>query len=298
MGIHSNVKMEEVGDKLTTRKIIKIDEEKCTGCGDCIPNCPEGALQIIDGKVRLISDLFCDGLGACIGHCPEDAIEIEEREAEPYEERRVMENIIKAGPNTMIAHLLHLKEHGEEEFLSEAIEYLEEQGIEPPAEVVGGGECNETPQTPHQCPGSAVLDLSHDRPSTESGPSPRQATELRQWPVQTMLVPPNAPYLRNADLLITADCVPFAYPNFHTDILKGKVLLVGCPKLDDAEFYQRKFAAIMEHNDLRSITVAHMEVPCCFGLGQVVKAAMADAGVNVPIKDITIGVKGEKVCES
>lgn len=271
------------------RKIIRIDAEKCTGCGECIPNCPEGALQIIDDKARLVSDLFCDGLGACIGHCPEDAITIEEREAEPYDERKVMENIVPQGANTIRAHLEHLKGHGAETYHREAVAYLEEHNIEVPGNAPAGG------KLPCGCPGSRVTDFSGKSAPAgeeEAAPAGKSPSRLRQWPVQLMLVPPSAPYLRNAELVIAADCVPFAYADFHEEFLKGKVLLIGCPKLDDAAFYEKKLATIFQQNDVRSVTVAHMEVPCCFGLVNIVKSAIAASGKVVPFADVTVGVKG------
>ncbi len=279
------------------REIIKIDEEKCNGCGLCIPNCPEGALQIIDEKARLISDLFCDGLGACIGHCPEGAITVEEREAEPYDERRVMANVVEQGENTILAHLEHLDDHGEEGFLREAIAYLNEEGIDVPdqfrerrakkmtAEVTG-------------CPGCKVEDFRadsderHDEPVAPASQAPRHS-QLRQWPVQIHLVPPIAPYLQDADLLIAADCVPFAYAGFHDELLEGKTLLVGCPKLDDTARYLEKFTEIFRQNDIRSVTVAQMEVPCCFGMTKIVKSALQAAGKDLPVESIVISIKGE-----
>ena len=269
------------------RQIITIDEEKCTGCGECIPNCPEGALQIIDGKARLVSDLFCDGLGACIGHCPEGAISVEEREAEPYDEHRVMANIIRQGPNVIRAHLDHLSAHGEGALVQQALDVLRERGIEvPPAaepmqENAGAG----------GCPGAMMKSLG-DRLDAADGPSSPAPTRLRNWPVQLTLVPPHAPYLQNADLLIAADCAPFAYGNFHEDFVKGKVVLIGCPKLDDAEFYRKKLGMLFEHNDVRSVEVVHMEVPCCSGLVRVVQAALADAGRDVPLTLTQIGIDG------
>ncbi|MCK4547198.1 MAG: 4Fe-4S binding protein [Candidatus Eisenbacteria sp.] len=263
------------------RKIIRIDEEKCTGCGDCIPNCPEGALQVIDGKARLVSDLFCDGLGACIGHCPEDAITIEEREAEEYDEDRVMENIVKAGANTIKAHLDHLKEHGETDFLNEAIRYLKAHGIESPYEEVAPARQPDPSIGCSSCPGAA----------------PRRQSRLGQWPVQIMLVPPAAAYFKDADLLLAADCVPFAYPEFHEDFLSGKIVLVGCPKLDDAQFYVEKITEILKQNDFRSLTVVHMEVPCCTGTVRIAQAALGASGKEIPAKAVQIGIKGDILSE-
>ncbi len=285
---------------MAKREIITIDEEKCNGCGSCVPGCPEGALQIIDDKARLISDLFCDGLGACMGDCPEDAISVIEREAEPYDEVRVMENIVKQGENTIKAHLEHLKNHGETGFLKQATDYLEENGFENPlekeveADQAAGAEANED-KLPCGCQGSKVMDLrDDDRADADSGDNGvKQKTELRQWPVQIHLVPVNAPYFDNADLLIAADCVPFAYANFHRDLLKGKILLVGCPKLDDAGFYKDKITEILKENNIKSVTIAHMEVPCCFGLVKLVNDALADAGKDIPLDDIMIKVNGE-----
>jgi len=277
---------------MAKRKIINIDEEKCNGCGLCIPNCPEGALQIIDGKARLISDLFCDGLGACIGHCPEGAITIEEREAQKYDERKVMANIVKQGKNVIIAHLKHLKEHNETKYFNQAVEFLKEKGIEVPKEVipVSGG------PLPCGCPGTMVKDFRPERKSEASTEKtiPSQS-QLRQWPVQIMLIPPFAPYLNDADLLIAADCVPFAYADFHNDLLKDKVLLVGCPKLDDIERYKEKFAEIFKQNNIKSVTYAHMEVPCCFGLIGVIKKAISDSGKNISFKEAVISIKGERI---
>lgn len=257
---------------MAKRKIIKIEEEKCNGCGLCIPNCPEGALQIIDGKARLISDLFCDGLGACIGHCPQGAITIEEREAEKYDEKKVMENIVKQGKNTIIAHLNHLKGHNEFGYLKEAMDYLVTKGIKiRPADLIN------TPVASHGgCPGS-------NKP------------QLVTWPVQLKLVPAFAPFLNGADILIVADCVPFAYADFHEDLLKGRILLVGCPKLDDVSYYKEKISQIINNNDIKSITYAHMEVPCCFGLLPVIKEAIASSGKNIPFSDVTISIKGERI---
>lgn len=243
---------------MAKRKIIKIDEKKCTGCGLCIPNCPEGAIQIIDGKAHLISDLFCDGLGVCLGHCPEGAITIEEREAEKYDGRKVMANI----------KVPHEESEG----------YSHSHGFS-------------------GCPGSKVMNLS--RKEAAAGEKDAKAasipSQLSNWPVQIMLVPPFAPYLQDADLLIAADCVPFAYADFHRELLKGKILLVGCPKLDDAEIYKQKFSQIFQHNDIKSVTYAHMEVPCCFGLISIIKEAISASGKDIPFKEVVISIKGEKL---
>ncbi|MBM3708913.1 MAG: 4Fe-4S dicluster domain-containing protein [Actinobacteria bacterium] len=316
------------------RKIIEIDEDKCNGCGLCIPNCPEGALQVIDGKARLISDLFCDGLGACIGQCPQEAIRVIEKEAEPYSESKVMENIVKRGKNTIVAHLRHLKEHNEMELFDEAIRYLKANNQENPlSDEEAGKVLEDAPDSrdrlPCGCPGTVVMNLREKEAENKSGASAfasekktvaanaglkvknmdsepekieknlKQKTDrksrLGQWPVQITLVPSNAPYLRNARLLIAADCVPFAYAGFHEDMLDGKILLVGCPKLDDSEFYLKKITEILRQNDLKSITVAHMEVPCCFGMLGIVRQALKDSGKDIPVEEITIGIKGNVI---
>ena len=275
---------------MAKRKIIKIDEQKCNGCGLCIPNCPEGALQIIDGKVRLISDLFCDGLSACIGHCPEGAITIEEREGQEYNERKVMENIVKQGENVINAHLKHLKEHDQHQYLMQAIDYLKDKGIQIDQDTL------KSQKGRSGCPGLKVMDFREGKTSAkEKKIVTGIESQLRQWPIQIMLVPTGAPYLKGADLLIAADCVPFAYADFHQDLLRGKVLLIGCPKLDDAKFYQEKITQILQDNNINSITCVHMEVPCCFGLVNVVKSAISTSGKNIPLKEVTISIKGEKL---
>jgi len=268
------------------RKIVKIDEGKCNGCGQCIPNCPEGALQVIDKKARIVSDLFCDGLGACIGHCPEGAIKIIEREAEPYQEKKVMEKIVKQGPNVIKAHLEHLKEHGESGLLEEALDFLKEKGIKNTLEYE-----EKKPALPCGCPGSKVMDFKPGKGSEKAGSEAMQDSELRQWPVQLTLVPVNAPYFREADLLVSADCVPFANPNFHKDLLKGRRLVIACPKLDDIGAYREKLTEMLKANDIKNVTVAIMEVPCCYGLYQAVEEAVQGSGkdINLVKKIITIG---------
>jgi len=277
------------------REIITIDEEQCTGCGDCITNCPEGALQIIDGKARLVGDLFCDGLGACIGHCPEGAITVEKREAEEYDERRVMQNVVQEGPNVIRAHLEHLKEHGQTEYLVQAVGYLDEHGMENPLHDPLQTVAN-APSAACGCPGSRVIDLrAEDAPAPAAEPQTARQSRLRQWPVQIMLVPPTAPYFKDADVLIAADCVPFAYPMFHEDLLDGKILLVGCPKLDDVALYQEKLTGIMKQNSIRSVTVAYMEVPCCMGMVKLSQAAIAASGNDIPLETVKLGIRGDKL---
>lgn len=266
------------------RDIIKINEEKCTGCGDCITGCPEGALQVIDGKARLISDLFCDGLGACIGNCPQGAIEVEQREAEPYDEVKVMENIVKAGPNVIKAHLQHLHEHCQDDILKEATDYLMNENIEIP-------DLEEKPLA-CSCPGTMTQDISNK--SENKSEAILLNAELKNWPIQLQLLNPNAPYLKNADLLIAADCAPFAYPNFHQRFLKDKVLIILCPKLDKTiDQYVDKLAEIFKKQDINSISIVHMEVPCCGGIEIIVKRALEKAQKNIIIKDYTISINGE-----
>lgn len=271
------------------RDIIRINEEKCTGCGDCITGCPEGALQLIDGKARLISDLFCDGLGACMGTCPQGAIEIESREAEPYNEYNVMKNIVKGGPNVIKAHLQHLHDHGQDDLVNEAINFLKEKNIEIP-------DYEEEKPVACGCPGSMTQDLSGNKLEINNEPEIKVSPELRNWPVQLQLLNPNAPYLKNADLLITADCVPFAFPNFHQRFLKDKVLIILCPKLDKTiDQYVDKLAEIFEKQAIKSITIVHMEVPCCSGIEVIVKRALEKAQKNIIIKDYTISINGDIV---
>jgi len=285
------------GGVFMKRKIVKIEDDKCNGCGLCIPNCPEGALQIIDNKARLVSDLFCDGLGACLGHCPQGAITIEERETEAYDEKKVMANIVKQGANTIKAHLLHLKDHGEHKYLKEATDFLKEKGAENPLEKEAKASPAHEHAMLHQaggCPGSRMMDFRKKREvGKETVANARQESELQQWPVQLALVPPNAPYFQGAELVIAADCAPFAYANFHSDFLKEKALVIACPKLDDVEPYKQKLAHIFETANLKSINIVHMEVPCCFGLNSIVDEALELSGKKIPVKETTIGINGE-----
>lgn len=233
------------------RPIIRIDEEKCDGCGLCIPNCAEGALQIVNGKAKLVAENLCDGLGACLGECPKGALIIEEREAEAFDEEAVAE------------HLAALKTQEE-------------------PETLGCG-----------CPGTMARKLQPKKETTTAHDFAETPSELTQWPVQMALVNPKADYFQNAHLLIAADCVPCAYADFHKNLLRGRALAIGCPKLDDALSYVNKLTAIIRHNNLQSITVAYMEVPCCGGLIRILQEAVKRAGVTVPINLVRISLDGQ-----
>jgi ferredoxin len=280
------------------RKIIFIDEQKCTGCGLCIPNCPEGAIRIIDNKARLVSDLSCDGLGACLGHCPEGAITIEEREAVPYDERTVMKNIIKQGPNVVDAHLKHLREHNEQEYLKQALELLKEQGIATEAAAVAS-----TPVAAHVhgggCPGSRSVQFGNKAQADVSDSNAAaQPSQLHHWPVQMHLISPLAPHYRGADLLLAADCVAYSLGNFHSGFLKGKTLAIACPKLDEGkEIYIEKLRALIDEAKINTLTVMIMEVPCCGGLLHLAKQAAAQATRKVPIKAVTVSIDGRVLRE-
>ncbi len=274
---------------MAKRKIIKIDEEKCNGCGVCIPNCSEGALQIIDGKARLISDIFCDGLGACIGHCPQGAITTEERDAEEYDEKKVMKNIARAGKNTIIAHLKHLKDHGETGYLKEALEFLEEREIE----VDFNEKTDIHSFQPQGCPGSKTMDFS-DEKINEIEESGTRTSQLRQWPVQFHLIPPNAPYFQGKDVLLVADCVGYSLGDFHKDYLKDRSLAIACPKLDsNLDVYLSKLTSMIDDAKINTLTVITMEVPCCSGLLGLAKKAMENASRKIPVKSIVVSIKGE-----
>jgi len=280
-------------ERIMKRKIIRINEEKCTGCGVCVPTCPEGAIQIIDGKARLISDLFCDGLGACINHCPEGALSVEEREAEPYDERKAMENIVKAGPNTIRAHLAHLREHGQEAFLKQAVDCLEENKIPMPEEK------EEKMHTHHLsgCPGSKTMTFARADAAAEALAGKRPS-QLSHWPIQMHLVSPNAPHYQGADLLLAADCVAYSTGDFHKDFLKGKTLAIACPKLDEGqELYLEKLKVLIDAAKINTLTVATMQVPCCSGLLRLAQKAIAASSRKIPVKSIVVSLQGEVVKE-
>jgi len=232
---------------MVMRNIVKIDEEKCNGCGQCVDACAEGAIEIIDGKAKLVSEIYCDGLGACIGHCPEDAITIEQREADNFDEQ---------------ATEVHLAEKKSPKQQSDFV-----------------------------CPGTMAKKLRDKAEPSESGSVP-VSSQLSHWPVQLKLVSPRAPYFANADLLLVADCVPFAMGDFHDKFLKNHSIAIGCPKLDDSQFYIDKLVEIIKLNELNSLTVIHMEVPCCSGLTHIAKEAIAGSGAKMSFEDITIDLRG------
>lgn len=225
------------------RKIIKIDEEKCNGCGACVSACHEGAIGLVDGKAKLMRDDYCDGLGDCLPSCPTGAISFEQREAADYNEKAVMEN--------------RLKKHG----------------------IANHG----------GCPGSKLSRIMHGHGSHTDI---KAESRLSQWPVQIKLVPVNAPYFDGADLLIAADCTAFAYGNFHNDFIKDKITLIGCPKLDSVD-YSEKLTAILAVNDIKSVTVVRMEVPCCGGIQMAVQKALDASGKNVPLNVTVISTDGK-----
>jgi len=232
---------------MVLRNIVKIDEEKCDGCGLCVNACAEGAIQIIDGKAKLVSEVYCDGLGACIGHCPQDAITIEQREATDFDEEATKAHLAKEEESTLA-----------DDFV---------------------------------CPGMMAKELRGKGKS--AGPEVTNVpSQLNHWPVQLKLVSPHAPYFANADLLLVADCVPFAMGDFHSRFLKDRSITVGCPKLDDVEFYIEKLAKILKANKLNSLTVIHMEVPCCFGLTHIAREAITRSGVKMAFKDVTVDLRG------
>jgi len=238
------------------RKIIEIDEELCDGCGQCVPSCAEGALQIIDGKARVVADKYCDGLGACLGECPTGALKVIEREAEAFDEEAVE---------------VYLKE-------------VEGKNPAPQAAPAGG------------CPSAAVQIFSTPAGGGAVTPQPAgtdTASALSHWPIQIRLIPPHAPFLKGADLLILADCTAVSYPALHQDLLAGKVVMMGCPKFDDAEEYIARFTAIFQQAGIKSITNVIMEVPCCSALPMMVKKALEDAGADIPVREIVIGTRGQ-----
>ena len=238
------------------RKIIKIDEELCDGCGLCVPSCAEGALQVIDGKARIIADIFCDGLGACLGECPQGALEVIEREAEDFDEAAVEEHLAT----------------------------VEKQ------------EQKERAATPCGCPSAQIqtfIQSGHGKAGQAAGESAPQASALAHWPVQIRLVPPTAPFLKGADLLVVADCAPIALASLHRDFLEGKAVMMGCPKFDENQIYIDKFAEIFKSAGIKSITTLVMEVPCCAGLPVIVKKGLEKSGMKIPLEEVVVSTRGQ-----
>jgi NAD-dependent dihydropyrimidine dehydrogenase PreA subunit len=288
------------------REIVKIDEELCDGCGQCVPNCHEGALQIIDGKARLISELMCDGLGACLGHCPQGAITIEKREADEYNEEVVITQMIKSGKATVFAHLKHLQDHGETGFLTQALDYIRANREKMPFQISEVHELlHSKNEHKHKHAAGGACGCSGSAPQSFSGAGLKMAvpeaeipSALTQWPVQMHLINPAASYFRGADLLVAADCAGFAYGNFHNDFIKGKKVVIACPKLDQGkEVYIQKLTHLIDTAQVNTITAVIMEVPCCGGLSQMIQIAAQNASRKVPIKEVVISIKGEILSE-
>lgn len=255
------------------RKIVKIDESKCNGCGQCATACAEGAIAIINGKARIVSETYCDGLGACLGKCPVDAITIEEREAPAFDEAAAMKHVAE----TRGHDAAHGHTHGHDHDHGHAHAH-------PHTHSHGGS----------ACPGTMARAMKRPAASAPcASASGEAASELTHWPVQLTLLNPAAACFQDADLLLAADCVPFAMPDFHARFLRGKSVAVGCPKLDDAGYYAEKLAEILRANTIKSLTVVHMEVPCCFGLSRLAEIAVQNSGKDIPIHDVTVGLDGK-----
>ena len=284
------------------RTIIKINEQLCNGCGACITGCHEGALQLIDNKARMVSELFCDGLGACIGECPVGAITLEEREAEPYDEIATMQRIVPKGEKTILAHLKHLKDHGEFELLKQGVMWLKQNNV-----VLDFSSVHNAPapsQHSHSgggCPGSREISFAPAAALTfKVSPvgNAGSASKLRQWPVQLHLLNPEAGYFRGADVVLAADCVAYSIADFHTRFLTGKILAIACPKLDsNKESYIEKIKSMILHSAINTLTVIIMEVPCCGGLLQLAAKAVAESGRKIPLKLVVIGTRGDVLKE-
>jgi len=244
--------------KLASRQIIEIDEEKCTGCGDCVTACAEGAIQIIDGKAKLVSEIYCDGLGACLGDCPEGALTIVEREAEEFDEEAVRD------------HLASLWTQG------------------------GGTPGAAQMEIPATCPSAQVLELEDGGGAVpETGGATSAGPVLSHWPIKLRLVPPGAPFLENADLMLIADCVGFAWGDLRRQLSAESAVLIGCPKFDEFDASLGKLSDIVRNSKVRSMTVVHMEVPCCAGYWHLAQEAHAASGKDVPLKQVVVGMRGE-----
>lgn len=252
---------------MIVRSIVQIDEDKCDGCGQCVPACEEGAIRVIDGKARVVSDIYCDGLGACLGHCPRGAISIIQRPAAAFDEEAVARHRQTTAPAPRPLHQTQ-------------------------------------PTRSHQgCPGSRPQQLQvlesgprpplPPAPAATTTPSTNTPSRLTHWPVQLHLVSPHSAFLQHADLLLVADCVPFAYADFHSKILDGRPVTIGCPKLDDCQAYVEKLSQILRVAQIRSLTVVHMEVPCCTGLLRIAQQAVQQTGANLTVQSVVVGIRGQ-----
>jgi len=279
------------------RTVIKIDENLCNGCGNCVSGCHEGALQLINGKAVMVSELYCDGLGACIGDCPVGAIELIEKEAEPYDEQAVMERISPKGEKVILAHLKHLKDHNQDVWLNEGIEWCQKNR----PEVDLSSLSEEKPKLACGCPGSAERDFRDSAPakaSNETYSVVGNRSQLRQWPVKLHLLNPSASFFKDSDLLLASDCSAFSAGDFHERFLRNKTLAIACPKLDsNLRSYQEKLTALIASSTINTLTVLIMEVPCCGGLLQLALKAREDAKVNIPVKMIKLSVQGDIIAQ-
>ena len=284
------------------RTIIKIDEKKCNGCGECVSGCHEGALQMIDGKARLVSELYCDGLGACIGECPEGAITLEEREAVPYDETAVMNRISAEGEKVIIAHLKHLKDHNETEYLKQAVNFLDSHSIKIDLSKLQENKMfniiNEPEGSASACPGSKTMSFSNTPSAGNNFSENLIPSHLTHWPIQMHLLNPVAPHFRNADVVLAADCCAFSFGDFHAQYIKSKKLAIACPKLDsNKEIYVEKLVHMIDEAKINTLNVVIMEVPCCGGLLQIAKLALDSAKRQIPIKLTVVGIQGDIISE-
>lgn len=272
------------------RQIIKIDEDLCDGCGDCIPACHEGALKIIDGKCRLISDLFCDGLGACIGECSKGALKVVMAEAEDYNEVEVIKTMLSKPPSVMKAHLTHLLEHGANEYFNQAVEYMKSIGIS----VSVNSETEK--KNNNSCPGTNMKELKQYTPPVKA--KMENDSMLEHWPIQLHLVSPFSPFLKGKELVLLSTCSPVAFPNVQSDYIAGKAVVLACPKLDYTDPYPKKLEEIFNNAGIQEVTVVRMEVPCCGGLsGMAVKAASLSNVQKIKVNEHTISIDGKKINE-
>lgn len=272
------------------RQIIQINEDLCDGCAECIPSCHEGALKIIDGKCRLVSDLFCDGLGACVGDCSKGALKVITADVAEYDEVEVIKSILNKPPSVMKAHLTHLLEHGANEYFNQALEYLKSIGIKVDVH-------SDSPDTKKSsCPGSTMQELKQYKPQVIK----KDDTDsmLSHWPVQLHLVSPFSPFLKDKELVVLSTCAPVAYANVQADYIAGKAVVLACPKLDYTEPYPKKLEEIFRSANIKKATVVRMEVPCCSGISTMTARAAANSCVNnLEVIEHIISTDGRKISE-